>query len=352
MYSRNASNQQEIEPGQPSSVAPPAYDDSSSSSQKAPPALTYGSTVANLLQNVPTELQADYISGYESKKVGMLNHEARVCLILDVSASMQNPNEFFEHRVKGNQVQRLINKALTLGFLFDDNQTIELFPFGDKVYPPLLIDRNNFMNATQLVLASIGGLKSSTNYASPVEAVRQHYFKQSGVLTQPQKCSDAPVFAIFITDGEPTTAKVEAMNQFKSASHQAIFFKFIALKGKQEDQQFLYLNSIDDADVKEKTEDDGFYIDNCDLVVLNNPDELTMNKLIHEYRPWLVEAYKVKHLLSHNAGITDVSLNSEGRVVSRASSNRNALFNEMKQDHHNANEGIVPPHQNACCIIL
>ncbi len=127
---------------------------------------------------------------------------------------------------------------------------------------------------------------------------------------------EPPVFAIFITDGEPNVKKTEAMNEFSSASHEAIFFKFIALKGKQTDIGFSYLQSIDDHDVKKYENDnsDAFYVDNSDLVVLNNPDELTMEKLIHEYRGWLIEA-KEKNILLHDPKVGHINT-QEGRIVS------------------------------------
>ena len=72
---------------------------------------------------VPSELKEEVFSAKtEIIRNGMDSHEARVCLILDVSASMQGNNEFFSHPTKGNRVQKLINKALALAFLFDDNQ--------------------------------------------------------------------------------------------------------------------------------------------------------------------------------------------------------------------------------------
>ena len=268
--------------------------------------------------DVPVEIVNDVNVGKnEIIRQGMEGHEARVCLILDVSASMQNPNAFFFSDQKGTQVQLLINKALALAFLFDDNQSIEVFPFGDVCFPHISVDRNNFTFAAQLCLDASSGYRPTTNYASAVQAIRKHYFNDSGQRTEPQMCNEPPVFVIFITDGEPNVKKTEAMNEFTSASHQAIFFKFIALKGKQQDLQFTYLQSIDDHDVKKHKNDrrDLFYIDNSDLVVLNNPDELTMENLIHEYRGWLLES-REKGLLLHNQNVKG-EITNDGRTVSK-----------------------------------
>lgn len=309
-----------------------------------PSAPSYLDSNYSKFANVPPEIVEDVASGRnEIIRQQMDEHEARVCLILDVSASMQNPNGFFQDPIKGNQVQMLINKALALAFLFDDNQMIEVFPFGDDVFPPIVLNHENFTNATELVMHSIGGqFRTTTNYAAPIKAVREYYFNDKGKRNVPQKCDEPPVFAIFITDGEPNVKKTEAMNEFISASHQAIFFKFVALKGKQTDTEFTYLQSIDDHDVKDsvnRNSNDGnlFYMDNSDLVVLNNPDELTMEKLIHEYRGWLIEAWD-RHLLQHDPKVGKLN-HHEGRVVS------NYKQPQLQQSHSK-------DHRGGSCYIL
>lgn len=306
-------------------------------------------------KNVPKELNEDLSKGHEEiVKQGMQQHEARVCLILDVSASMQNPNQFFEHAYKGNQVQKLINKALALAFLFDDNQQIEVFPFGDQVFvPPVILNRDNFQHATNLILSAIGGhFRLATNYAEPVKAIRDYYFHDAGKRSTPLSCSDAPLFAIFITDGEPNEKKIEAMNEFVSASHMAIFFKFIALKGLQQDLSFQFLSGIDDHAVKQNNnlqDPNLFFIDNSDLVVLNHPDELTMKLLINEYRPWLIEA-REKKLLSYDPGVALMEKSAEGRVTTPSvSQHANALFHQRKAQESTQEQRV---EKTTCCTIL
>jgi hypothetical protein len=315
-------------------TAPPPYE------------LTRTPSLETILQHVPKELHEDFTAlRQEIKNAGLANHEARVCLILDISGSMQDPNQYFNHPEKGNQIQRLINKALTLAFLFDDNHQVEVFPLGDKAYPFITIDKNNFTKATELVLTATNGFTEYTNYADPVSEVRKHYFADNSKVNTPQLCSDAPVFALFITDGEPNLKKTEAMSQFKSASHQAIFFKFLALEGKHK-STFEFLNGLDKAAVKKDEKDDAFYTDNCHLAVLAEPEKLDMQTLIKQYRGWVTEAHK-RGLLSHDAGLTkNIDVKSEGRVTSTQST----LFNEPKPVSQNA---ATPPQvPQACCTIL
>jgi uncharacterized protein YegL len=316
-----------------SNYNPPQYD-----APSAPPPNYQTFQIHGHSVDVPRELEGDFEEARsEVMRVGLENHEARVCLILDVSYSMQNPNEFFTNEnhpngmPKGNKVQRLINKALSLALLFDDNQQVELIAFAGEAYQPIVINKDNFSQATKLVT-----LQQGTNYAAAVQATRNLYFSNSDTLNSPQMCNQPPVFAIFITDGEPNRQATEALNQFISASHQAIFFKFLGLKGKQEDTEFKYIQSLDDYKVEpevkkhsssfftccaspapktKKSSGDRFFVDNCDLVTLDDPDHLTMEKLIKEYRLWLIEAHQ-KKLLKHAPQVTVLASNgSEGRIT-------------------------------------
>lgn len=304
--------------------------------------------VRSLTYAVPKELKDDYTElKRQLAKHGMEKHEARVSLILDISGSMQDPNHFFHEEKKGNRVQKLINKALAMAFVFDDNQSIEVFPFGDKAYAPIEITKENFTSATDLVLKSAGGFKHQTNYAAPVKAIREYYFHNNDKLNSPQICDEAPVFAIFITDGEPNAEKIEAINQFRYASHQAVFFKFIALRGCQEDQEFTFLQKLDDCPVKVRPKDEGCFIDNCDLVVLKNPEDLKMEQLLNEYRPWLVEA-RQKGLLANDPGLEiNIAIKAEDRKVSNV--NKQGMFG-IVQKHPNDNPKQAP--RSKSCTIL
>jgi hypothetical protein len=296
---------------------------------------------------VPPELKEDISSAkYEIIKNGMDKHEARVCLILDVSGSMQEPNQFFSHPQLGNRVQKLINKALALAFLFDDNQQIEVFPFGDTVFgektengkfKPLVIHRDNFTAATDIILKLSHGYRDKTYYGDPVKAVRQFYFNDSGRRRIPQSTDDTPVFAIFVTDGEPNGKEDEAMQEFASASHQAIFFKFIALSGKK--QEFSFLNGIDNPSKRSSQyKNYPFYIDNSNFVLIKDPLDLTIEALLLEYRPWLSDAYK-KKLLLNNPGISLMDIHSEGRIVDAS------LFKKQE-------EKIVKSSKEPSCLVM
>jgi len=297
---------------QPAAPPPPSYREAIASEEKsAAPPIAAKEVVAapkprrRLLKSNDPEISKDMMALKQGlKKYQLEKHQARICIILDASESMQTKNKFYETNEEEPPIQKLINKAFTLAVAFDNNQEVELFPFHQEAFDPIILTSENYKDATQEVFRVLDcQLGGGTNYMAAVKKVREYYFKNSLELNEPQPCRDAPVFAIFVTDGEPSCDEIAAKNEFLSASHQAIFFKFIALKGCQEvDPEFEFLKSIDDAKVKSKEDKIAFFVDNSDLVTLKSPEDLTMDQLILEYRAWLTEAYQ-KNLLVHDPGV-------------------------------------------------
>lgn len=244
------------------------------------------------------------------RKYGMERHEARIVVLLDVSASMQQENHFFSHPEKGNRVQRLLEKALGMAYLFDDTTTIDVIPFGDTSYPVVQLTEDNFRNATQLLLDSIGGkLKSSTNYAAAISALRKHAFGDTVTRTKHAlRCEKDPVFAIFVTDGEPNVQRDDAVTEFISASFNGVFIKMLALHGATEDVEFL--NEI------VRGEHGKMHIDNFDLVTIDDPDKLNMDDLIKKYRGWLEEAFERK-MLARDPKIRRIDEHEGGRYIKK-----------------------------------
>src|SRR5690242_16373337 len=90
--------------------------------------------------DIPLELADDFARGKkELKEQGLSRQKAQLCVLLDVSTSMQFSNDFFCDKHKKNKVQDALNRILALSFSLDSNQQIDVIPFGDKAYNPIQI---------------------------------------------------------------------------------------------------------------------------------------------------------------------------------------------------------------------
>lgn len=242
-------------------------------------------------------------------------HEARVCLALDISRSMQNPNQFF-HNTQFNTpgpIYDLLNKAISTALVIDDNQTLEIFPFGsDARVTPYKATKDNYKTVIDEEIFQndpARTMQSNTNYAAAMRAVRQYYFGRDAT-DNPKSADPTPVFMIFVTDGAPNMEQRQALAQFRASSYQPIFCKIVALKGLTNPDFAFLQNEVDDAPTldqrKGRPPEQCNYIDNGDFVPLNNPAELTTSLLFREYPQWLVQAQENRHghtLLTQDQGL-------------------------------------------------
>jgi hypothetical protein len=215
------------------------------------------------------------------------NHEAQICIALDVSDSMERTNYFYSSQ----KIQKLIDKAMSLAIeLSPGKHTVTIIPFGRTAYEPVEIDEHDVKYAVEKVMEAIGGqLSDKTNYHGAVKKIRSHYFGNCNATTGAVISDKPPVFVLFVTDGEHNLEKTEALNQFAWAERNAIFFKFIALKGLQQNLRFKALEEI--CANNSKT-----FLPNRRLLILNDPDELTIQLLFYGYRMWVEEAHEHKVL--------------------------------------------------------
>ena len=226
-------------------------------------------------------------------------HHAQICIALDVSGSMESKNKFYS----SGKIQRLIEKTMAIAIELSagDKHTVTIFPFGRYAYDPIELDEHDLKNAVSSVMTAIGRVYSdATNYHAVVQRIRTNYFGDCAPLNKARIYKKDPVFAFFVTDGADNLEQAEAKNQFWYAQHEAIFFKFIALKGNDVNLQFPSLKSIG---MRTKHT----FLENTHLFTLNDPNELTIKLLLDAYRPWLEEAHE-HDVLFHEPG---VKLNAE-----------------------------------------
>lgn len=306
---------------QPLDYTPPSYD---TATQPLVP------------KTMPQEIHEHYASGLaELEKMGAkgLGGKFQVCLALDISASMQNPNKFFydEHKEDDCQypVQELITQALSLGYLLDDDNFATVFPFGDQAYGPLRVDQSNYENLAEHFYKEDRGvpvvdqLKDHTDYVAVVNAIKHHY---TAGKTAKEIQNMAPVFVIFATDGNPNPLlandpmqphdklagfqpypaafaksknKMDGLQQvqkiFADVSGLPFYFVFLGMKGEDmkkhsEEQQFADLKKAANYYQRDKKN----IPQNMDLLVVDHPEDLEMHSLIRKLPHWLIQAYNKK----------------------------------------------------------
>lgn len=274
--------------------------------------------LSDLLHDVPKELFNDVRQGLQTlKQYEMADVRARVCAVIDISRSMENPNKF----ISSGALVSLFNKFFSLGILFDDNEEIEVFFLGDdrtdygmRKFSKAEFNRikearqfTGFIESIFMEFLTNGcGLAETTHYDKPIKKIIDHYFPLNERAEW--KYND-PVFCAFLTDGNPTgSSGLRAKGLIAKAADEGmpIFFKFLALTGAE--NKFTLLKEIDD--------DPERLFDNTDFIEVNNPDLLIMADLINEFRGFILEC-NYRKLLASSYDIPGHYLDQENRRTAR-----------------------------------
>lgn len=231
--------------------------------------------LVNLVKSVAVSLQ----------KVGLGQHRAKVCLVLDISGSMSG-------LYRRGLVQQFAERILALGCKFDDDGEIDVFLFGRNVHQGTPMGLGNWAGYVQHMIDR-HPLEGDTRYGAAMEAVRRHYFPDAagGERRTPLR-SALPVYVMFVTDGG-TSDKGVAERQLRWASHEAIFWQFMGIgKGRKSKSQLLAQYADSDFPFLEKLDElPGRLVDNADFFSVSSPDEHSDTELydllMTEYPGWL-----------------------------------------------------------------
>lgn len=228
--------------------------------------------------------------GVSLDKVGLGQHSAQVCLVLDISGSM---NSLY----RDGLVQKFSERILALGCKFDDDGEIDVFLFGENVHQPAPMNLDNCQTYVQAAITK-HRLEGDTRYGRAIQAVRRFYFPDSaGGERKTVLKAELPVYVMFVTDGT-TSDKPLTEKQLRWASYEPIFWQFMGIgKGKkskdkklaaQADSDFPFLDKLDELD--------GRLIDNANYFSTRSPDEYSDEQLydllMAEYPAWIKLAQK------------------------------------------------------------
>lgn len=204
------------------------------------------------------------------EKQGLVDHVAKVCLVLDISGSMLG-------LYRRGVVQRVCERLLALACLFDDDKSIDVFLFDSRAIEAGEISVETIAGAVDRLISQhkLGG---GTDYAPVMNLVRRFY-----------KGTTLPVYALFVTDGAPGD-KSASQKTLREASREAIFWQFVGVGG----ERFDFLEKLDD--LRDR------FIDNADFFAAPDPSKLSDQEvyrlLLQEYPGWLRMA-RQHHLITN-----------------------------------------------------
>lgn len=219
------------------------------------------------------------------EKVGLSTHRAKVCLCLDISASM------VELYRKG-LVQSFAERILALGCRFDDDGEIDVFLFGEKVHQPSALGLSNCRGYINELLRQ-HPLEGETRYGQAMKAIREFYFPDSaGAERKAPFKAELPVYVMFITDGSTSDESITE-KQLRWSSREPIFWQFMGIgkrrnpKSKKPilftDSDFPFLESLDELS--------GRFLDNANFFAVASPnehqDDALYDLLMAEYPDWV-----------------------------------------------------------------
>ncbi|PTQ90761.1 VWA domain-containing protein [Agitococcus lubricus] len=215
------------------------------------------------------------------EKSGLSEHRAKVCLCLDISASM---SELYNQ----GKIQAFVERILALACRFDDDGEVDVFLFGEKSHHAPTIDLRNYQHYIRHLTQQYR-LEFGTDYAPAMKLIRRHYLEDDSERQYPIKSpAELPIYVMFVTDGATGNRKA-AEKQMLYASYQPIFWQFMGI-GRS--GAFEFLEKLDDLT--------GRYVDNADFFSVKSPQELSdeqlFARLMNEYPKWLAQAQQ-KNLL-------------------------------------------------------
>ncbi|MGK7904783.1 MAG: VWA domain-containing protein [Hormoscilla sp.] len=243
-----------------------------------------------LEQQAPQILQLAKKATLAIKKANLTDHQAKVALCLDISASMG-------HLYKSGKIQRFAEKILALGCRFDDDGAIDIFLFGANAHSAGEMNVDNFANFIPKILKKYP-LEGSTYYGKAMQGIRNFYFPDGkGEARKSPVASNIPVYVMFVTDGATFDEQITE-RQLKWSSYEPIFWQYMAIGKSRRDikkgglgglvakafaSNFTFLERLDEMR--------GRYLDNANFFSVEDPESISDDELyellMSEYPTWV-----------------------------------------------------------------
>jgi len=212
-------------------------------------------------------------------KRGLSDLSAKMCLAVDISASMRA-------RYARGAVDRLLTRCLGLALNIDDDGAIDTCAFGLNAHWLGEETADTYRTFTSRILRR-PGLEPNTYYGKTMRMIRDHYRRQPDF-------GRVPVYVMFLTDGGTNDPRLTEQ-QIVEASGEGIFWQFMAVgelpRGLKRGRSTLpkgfdFLEMLDTMP--------GRTVDNANFFAVEDPDDVTDGELydlmMAEYPDWLEKA--------------------------------------------------------------
>lgn len=201
-------------------------------------------------------------AGISLSKRDLAGIRAQAVLLLDHSGSMRG-----DYRC--GAVQTLVERALGFALQIDVDGTIPVIAFDTVVHPDVDVTTENYGDIVNREIWRSRTM-GRTNLAAALERVRD-----LALVT------DAPIFAIVVTDGAPDSRPAATRMVCELAGY-PVFLKFLAI------QPVDYLQELDDLG------DDRRLLDNADAKFVPDPAQMSdlafADAMVDEWDTWITAA--------------------------------------------------------------
>lgn len=201
--------------------------------------------------------------------------KAQVVVALDLSYSMSMI-------LKNGILEETFNRLLPLAMQFDDDGSIDMFPFNDKAtnHPIALNIHNRDKYLKQEILFKY--YLSEAYYAPVIQKITEKY--SNAGKNQP------PAYILFITDGD-CKDEVQAESAIRQAENKGIFWQFVGIGEKL--SRFGFLTKLDT--MSNRNIDNANFLHIAEIDKMKDPD--LYKGLLKEFPEWLQKA-KQKGILN------------------------------------------------------
>lgn len=220
------------------------------------------------------------------EKKQIFGEKAQVKLILDISGSMTP-------LYSNGTVQQTVEQILGVAMNMDDNESVEVYAFGQNAHYIGEATPENVDGFVNNVLLKKVKYEYDTRYADAMKLAAGENASSSGgglfgglfgkkkAPAAPKSDSPLPSYVVFVTDGN-NSDKNETEEFVRRISSEPIFWQFVGIGS----ERFAFLDKLDHLS--------GRKIDNANFLKIDNiaklSDEDLYDRLLTEYPSWLKEA--------------------------------------------------------------